>query len=351
MQSRDAAAYAKGTEEDSVRRYAHLPEPSYTEASTAEMIAGPISDGLVRGDLAVLTIADPATDEFAGSLVIFDITSSNAEIGFWIHPDFRGHGLTCAALDLVIEFTRRGGLQQLHARTVPENQASQRVLERAGFAPGTFVGTTTPSGQVAVTVPFTRDLAPICGLPLSTSRLQLRLYEHADAEPLQRIYTQPDVAKYLLEDPWTEEDALRQISGRISKTGLDSTSHSLALVIEYQGKIVGDVMLRLTDIERDVAEIGWVLAPNAGGQGLATEAVSAVLDLGLTVYKVHRIVAQMDARNRSSARLAERVGMLREAHLRQNWWNKGEWTDTLIYAILATDIRKHRRMDSPGALG
>src|SRR5699024_10141769 len=41
--------------------------------------------------------------------------------------------------------------------------------------------------------------------------------------------------------------------------------------------------------------------------------------------------------NTASARLAERVGMHREAQLRQDWWSKGEWTDTVIFAMLASD--------------
>ena len=50
----------------------------------------------------------------------------------------------------------------------------------------------------------------------------------------------------------------------------------------------------------------------------------------------------MDARNEASAQLAQRVGMKAEAHLRQDWWNKGEWTDTLIYAALASDFKAYR---------
>jgi RimJ/RimL family protein N-acetyltransferase len=30
----------------------------------------------------------------------------------------------------------------------------------------------------------------------------------------------------------------------------------------------------------------------------------------------------------------EKLGMQREAHLRENWWLKGEWCDSWIYAIL-----------------
>lgn len=337
MRNQDSSAYAAGTEDGLVRQFTHLPKSVYSTASTASMINGRIAEGLACGGSAVLTIADAASDRFAGSLVIFDISASCAEIGFWVHADFRGRGLTLEVLNLAIELARRSGLAVLRARTVPENQASHRVLTRAGFIPGPAVRTMTSSGEEAVTIPFTQDLTSIRFLPISTSRLQLRLHEHADTEPLQQIYTQPEIAKYTLEDPWSADDASRQVSGRICRTGLESTSHSLALVIEHQGNVVGDVHLWLTDVERNVAEIGWGLAPAVSGQGLATEAVTAVVDLGFSDYEVHRIAAQMDARNQASARLAERVGMHREAHLRQDWWNKGEWTDTLIYAKLSSD--------------
>src|SRR5690606_41724845 len=56
-------------------------------------------------------------------------------------------------------------------------------------------------------------------------------------------------------------------------------------------------------------EIGWVLDPAHGGQGFASEAVRAVLALGFDHYRLHRITAQMDARNSASAALARRVGL------------------------------------------
>lgn len=54
-------------------------------------------------------------------------------------------------------------------------------------------------------------------------------------------------------------------------------------------------------------------------------------------YGLRRVVAQLDARNTASARLATAVGMRPEAHMRQDWWNKGEWTDTLVVGMPAED--------------
>lgn len=174
-------------------------------------------------------------------------------------------------------------------------------------------------------------------LPIRTDRLELRAHREADIEALHGIYSRPDVARYLLDDPWTEEDARRKVAERLPKADLDGESAALALVIEHEGAVIGDVMLWLTDKERRVAEIGWVLDPGYGGRGFATEAVRAVLDLAFARYRVHRVAAQMDGRNAASVKLAASCGMTCEAHLRQDWWSKGEWTDTVVYGMLASD--------------
>ena len=63
-----------------------------------------------------------------------------------------------------------------------------------------------------------------------------------------------------------------------------------------------------------------------------------MLDLGFRHYGMHRIQAQVESRNQASARLCERLGMQQEAHLRRNWLIKGEWTDTLVYGLLAEEF-------------
>lgn len=174
-------------------------------------------------------------------------------------------------------------------------------------------------------------------LPITTQRLKLRAHKPEDASALLAFYSQPVVARFLLDEPWTQEDATAKVAERLPKVDLDGPSHALALVIEANGQVIGDVTLWFTDAENRVAEIGWVLDPAYGGHGYATEAVAAVLELAFDHYNCRRIVAQMDARNKASAKLAERLGMVKEAHHRQDWFSKGEWTDTLIYAMLTSD--------------
>jgi RimJ/RimL family protein N-acetyltransferase len=154
----DSTAYAEGTNDPMVRKYAHLPEPHYTPESVAAMIEGPVREGFKRGDLAVLAIAHPESDQFAGSLVLFDASGGRAEVGFWLHPAARGARMADSALSLAERFAKQSGLDSLAARAVTENQRSHRILERAGFREVGRGADTVPSGQTVETVQYVRTL-------------------------------------------------------------------------------------------------------------------------------------------------------------------------------------------------
>ncbi|WP_350269973.1 GNAT family protein [Brevibacterium sp. CBA3109] len=182
-------------------------------------------------------------------------------------------------------------------------------------------------------------------LPLTTDRLRLRTYRESDAQAHLPILSREDVSQFLLEDPWTAEVARTEIAKRIPRTGLETESRALALVIETAdgldsiegSRVLGDIALWFDGDNDSKAEIGWILDPAASGHGFATEAAIAVLNVAFDHYGLHRVFAQMDARNTASAKMAVRLGMRQEAHLRQDWWSKNEWTDTLIFGMLRSD--------------
>jgi RimJ/RimL family protein N-acetyltransferase len=84
-------------------------------------------------------------------------------------------------------------------------------------------------------------------------------------------------------------------------------------------------------------EVGWIFDPAHGGQGYATEAVRALLDLVFTALQARRAVARVDERNTSSRRLCERLGMRAEAHLVENEVFKGELSSEVDYALLSRE--------------
>jgi RimJ/RimL family protein N-acetyltransferase len=64
------------------------------------------------------------------------------------------------------------------------------------------------------------------------------------------------------------------------------------------------------------------------------EAARLVVDFAFRELKMHRVFVDIDPRNTASVRIAEKLGMRREAWLVENVWSKGEWCDSVIYALL-----------------
>lgn len=85
-------------------------------------------------------------------------------------------------------------------------------------------------------------------------------------------------------------------------------------------------------------EIGWYLRKSARGQGIASEAVELCCRLAFDHIKVNRVWGSCDVANSRSAKLFERVGFTREAHLRsESRDHHGNLRDTFVYGMLARD--------------
>jgi RimJ/RimL family protein N-acetyltransferase len=64
-----------------------------------------------------------------------------------------------------------------------------------------------------------------------------------------------------------------------------------------------------------------------------------MLRLAFEELGLHRVIGRMEARNSGSARVMEKLGMRREAHLIENEWVRGEWQSELAYALLEAEWR------------
>src|ERR1035441_3746707 len=79
--------------------------------------------------------------------------------------------------------------------------------------------------------------------------------------------------------------------------------------------------------------IGGSLHPDFHRQGYSSEVYEELLVLAFTQYGLHRVVGRCDARNAASVRSLENVGLHQEAHLVENEFVKGEWTDEIVMEI------------------
>jgi RimJ/RimL family protein N-acetyltransferase len=181
-------------------------------------------------------------------------------------------------------------------------------------------------------------------LPLETARLTLRRFRKEDAEEILALYGNPDVVRYLYGEPLDRPGLPEALERRLRPPMLSAAGDVLELAAELRttGQFVGAMTFFHRGDEHQRGEIGYTISPAFAGRGLAQEGAAALLGIGFDLLGLHRVEGQCDARNLASARVMERVGMRREAHLRDHEFVKGEWTDTVIYSMLAAEWGSNR---------
>jgi RimJ/RimL family protein N-acetyltransferase len=112
------------------RWLAALPSP-YTDEHALEYIRECLDAGEDRHAFA---IADATTDELLGAIDVSVNRFGVGHVGYWVAPHARGRGVCTRALRLLTRWTLDElGLGRVELMTDPENHASQRVAEKAGF--------------------------------------------------------------------------------------------------------------------------------------------------------------------------------------------------------------------------
>ncbi|HEY7464723.1 MAG TPA: GNAT family N-acetyltransferase [Candidatus Limnocylindria bacterium] len=177
--------------------------------------------------------------------------------------------------------------------------------------------------------------------PYRTARLVLRPFTADDLDAFLEMHGDPEVTRYVPYPPMTRQQAAERLERIATWTAIDDQEQNLRLAVELpeSGEVIGDMSMWTMAHDRLTGEIGFVVNPSVQGRGYASEAAGELLRIGFEEAGLHRITANCDARNSPSYRVMERIGMRREAHFRQSSYEKGEWVDELVYAILADEWR------------
>ncbi|MEV6488818.1 GNAT family N-acetyltransferase [Actinoplanes sp. NPDC051633] len=177
---------------------------------------------------------------------------------------------------------------------------------------------------------------------LRTERLELRPVRDEDVDRILEYRNLPEVTRWLIRTE-VEPVSLRAAWRRAAE---DPNDHSAAVTLD--GVVIGTVSLDLVDGMgqpgmplRTEAELGYIFDPAYGGQGYATEAVTAMVGHAFDRLGVRRITAGCFADNLASVSILEKVGMRREQHgVGDSWHAELGWVDGYTYALLAKTWRR-----------
>jgi RimJ/RimL family protein N-acetyltransferase len=133
LESGDEDALVENLDDPETRRFIPaLPSP-YTRADAEAWVAR-CAEVWRSGESYPFLIVDAESGETLGSI---ELHGGGRTVGYWVSPGARGRGVATRALRLVCDWT---GERPLWLTTHPDNLASQRVAEKAGFR---RVGVTT----------------------------------------------------------------------------------------------------------------------------------------------------------------------------------------------------------------
>ena len=174
-------------------------------------------------------------------------------------------------------------------------------------------------------------------IDIKTDRLLLRKFRINDAEEIYTTWTSDErVAKYT---SWYAhkniEDTKAYVGYMVSKTKLSDYNW----IIEFDNKIIGSISVCYSDDYLEIAGIGYVLGYEYWGKGYMTEATKAVIQFLFNDVYYRKIIAGCDSENLGSIKVMEKVGMKREAVLREHIKRKnGMWGDDFQYGLLKREF-------------
>ncbi len=178
-----------------------------------------------------------------------------------------------------------------------------------------------------------------------TARLLVRRYRSEDASwyaPMSRR-NQAHLARYESGNPVmsieTEADATAVIQGFIESWEA-RRAFFLGAFRRDTGVFVAQIYIGVASWDLPELELGYFADAAHTGQGFVTEAAQGALRFCFRELGAHRVRLECDDTNIASYRVAERCGMIREGHLRENHRHAdGALTGTLLYGLLHHEFK------------
>jgi ribosomal-protein-alanine N-acetyltransferase len=145
-------------------------------------------------------------------------------------------------------------------------------------------------------------------LSFETARLRLLPFRIADLDEAHRLWTDPDMRRYLWDDEIISRETAREAL-EVSAASFESQAFGYWRVLSKGAPaLIGFAGLRTFGDPSEV-ELLYGLLPAWWGRGLATEAARAVLRFGFEELGLARIFGRTDPPNAASVRLLQRCGM------------------------------------------
>lgn len=172
---------------------------------------------------------------------------------------------------------------------------------------------------------------------LQSERLHLRKIKMSDSSSLFKIWSDPDVTRFMNISNFTDENQAKDMIKLFDELAQDNRATRFAIIELKSNEIVGSCGFNSIDFENAKAEIGYDIAKPFWGRGYASEAIRSLLDYAFSDLELNRIEAKVEPENVNSIKVLQKLNFTFEGTLRQSERSKGKFIDLHIYSKLITD--------------
>lgn len=172
-------------------------------------------------------------------------------------------------------------------------------------------------------------------MEIQTDRLVVRSFRPEDGHDLFDYLSLPEVRTFEPGEPVDAEQAAALADER------SRGSAFFAAELRAEARLIGHLYFcPVEPSELRTWELGFIFHRRHQRRGHATETARALVDHAFATMGVRRVVAQCDPANVASWRVLEKVGFVREGHLRRNTFFRRDadgrplWQDTYEYGLL-----------------
>jgi RimJ/RimL family protein N-acetyltransferase len=168
------------------------------------------------------------------------------------------------------------------------------------------------------------------------NEIRLEPLSESHLGPLTALIADPEVQRYTLIPVPAPPDFARSWIGGYEQGWRDGTRAGFAIV-SAGGEFLGVALAVRIDQEAGTVELGYIVAPEVRGRGVASRALELLTEWAFAELGALRIELRISADNIASSRVAARAGYVREGVLRSTHFKRGMRDDTEIWSRLPTD--------------
>lgn len=178
---------------------------------------------------------------------------------------------------------------------------------------------------------------PLPDPPLTDGNILLRPWQRGDVPAVTAACRDPEIPRWtVVPRDYTERHARDFIAGTAGD--LESGRELAMAVVDGDGCLLGAIGMSNFDWQDLKAEIGYWVALEARGQGVAARATRLLALWAIEHLGLERVELLAHPENGASQRVAERAGFTREGTLRRYRRRHGVREDLVMFSLLAEEL-------------